>query len=54
MEGGGWERPLEEKVDLEKQESGENLVCNEGVKYQKGLFLGSIEISCAGLNTSQK
>ena len=24
VEGGGWERPLEEKVDLEKQESGEN------------------------------
>ena len=24
VEGGGWERPLEEKIDLEKQESGEN------------------------------
>ena len=26
MEGGGWERPLEEKVDLEQHESGEQAV----------------------------
>ena len=26
MEGGGWERPLEEKVDLEQHESGERAV----------------------------
>ena len=38
MEGGGWERPLEEKVDLEKHESGESqviLVCNVGFSWKK-------------------
>ena len=45
MEGGGWERPLEEKMDLEKQESGENWIwLNEN----------SVKIFFKGLNPSQK
>ena len=59
MEGGGWERPLEEKVDLEKHESGESqfvLVCNVGFSWKKccKLFSGSFSSFYQGLNPAEK
>ena len=59
MEGGGWERPLEEKVDLERHVSGETqfvLVCNVGFSRKKclKLFAWSSSTFYQGLNPAEK